>query len=162
MKKLVIYVMALFLLGFSACMEQNRPIFRGAEVEFDFAVLTAPVGGLTFPRRTVANTVGETEFRVNFVSAHRAEDTFVDVEIDPEFTTAVEGVDFTLSDTRVRIPANESFGFVTVGIINTGAIGGFVDVTLKLVDTGDVIASPNFQRVQVRITRPAPPADPAG
>jgi hypothetical protein len=158
MKKIIslFSLVMVFLLG--SCIEQNYPIWEGAVVEFQTAVTTAPVAGQNYPRVTVANNVqgGVVNLQVNLVARQRPNDETITYRVVPEGTTAVQGTDYNVSGSLV-IPANSSFGNLTVQIIDTGAIGGFVDLLLELEGNANIPASQNYKRVQIRITRPNPP-----
>lgn len=157
MKKIlsIFSLVMVFVLG--SCIEQNYPIWEGAEVEFQNAVTTAPVAGQNYPRITVANTVGTVNLQVNLVARQRASDETITYRVVPEGTTAVAGTDYNVSGT-LTIPANSSFGTLSVAVVNTGAIGGSVDLLLELEGNATIQPSENYKRVQLRITRPNPPA----
>lgn len=133
--------------------------WQGAVVEFQDAVVRTPVAGTAnpaYPRITVANTVGSVNLQVNLVAAQRTSDETITYKVvTGAGTTAVAGTDFAVSGSLV-IPANSSFGTLTVNIPNTGAIGGSVDVLLELEGNAQIPASQNYKQVQIRITRPNP------
>jgi len=158
MKKIISLFSLVMVLLFGSCIEQNYPIWEGAEVEFQDAVVRTPVPGQTFPRITVANDVGSVNLQVNLVARQRPNDETITYRIVPENTTAVQGTDFNVSGSFV-IPANESFGRVTIDVLNTGAIGGSVDLMVELEGNAEILPSQNYKQVQVRITRPNPPAE---
>lgn len=160
MKKILSIFSLLLIFAFSSCIEQKLVNWEGALVEFQQAVVLNPVAGTSnpaYPRISVANTVGSVNLQVNLIGAHRPNDEVINFRVVPEGTTAVAGTDFTVTGTAT-IPANSSFAQVTVNVVNTGAIGGFVDLLLELEGNATIQPSFNHKRVQVRITRPAPPA----
>jgi hypothetical protein len=157
MKKLFSLLTLAFVLVFSSCIEQDYTVFEGSVVEFQDAVVRTPVAGQKYPRITVANTVGTVTLRVNLVGAQRTADETLTYTVVPEGTTAVTGRDFTTSGTVV-IPAGSSFGDVTVSVLNTGAIGGSVNLLLQIDGNSSIASSQNHNQVQISITRPAPPA----
>ncbi|WP_291778944.1 DUF4843 domain-containing protein [Cecembia sp.] len=158
MKKIISLFSLVMVLLLGSCIEQNYPIWEGAEVEFQDAVVRTPTPGQTFPRIAIGNDVGAVNLQVNLVARQRPNDETINYRVVPEQTTAVQGTDFNVSGSLV-IPANSSFGTVTVDILNTGAIGGFVDVMIELEGNSDIIASENYKQVQLRITRPNPPEE---
>ncbi|GMQ29339.1 DUF4843 domain-containing protein [Algoriphagus confluentis] len=158
MKKIFSLLTLALVLVFSSCIEQNYPLWEGALVEFQDAVVRTPAAGQTYPRITVANTVGSVSLQVNLVAAQRSVDETITYTVVAEGTTAVSGTDYTTSGTLV-IPANSSFGTLTVTIPDTGAIGGSVDLLLQLEGNSSIQPSENYKRVQLRITRPNPPAE---
>ncbi|MBW3468698.1 DUF4843 domain-containing protein [Arthrospiribacter ruber] len=158
MKKILSIFSVMMVFAFGSCIDQNYPIWEGAEVEFQTAVVTAPVAGQNYPRVTVANTVGSHSFQVNLVARQRANDETIAYRVVSEGTTAVEGTDYNVSGSLV-IPANSSTASLTVDVIDTGAIGGSVDLLLELEGNSEIQPSENYKRVQLRITRPDPSED---
>jgi hypothetical protein len=67
-------------------------------------------------------------------------------------TTAAAGRDYVASGS-LTIPAGSSFGTLTVNVINTGKIGGSVDLLLQVVGNDEIGSSANYNKVQIRITR---------
>lgn len=157
MKKILSIFSLVMVFVFGSCIEQNYPIWEGAEVEFQAAVVTAPVAGQNYPRISIANSIGTYGLQVNLVARQRDSDETITYRVVSEGTTAVEGTDYNVSGSLV-IPANSSTATLEVDIINTGEIGGSVDLLLELEGNSTIQASENYKRVQLRITRPSPPA----
>ena len=153
MKKIyLLYLLALVLVS-SSCIEQNYPKWEGSLLEFQDAVVTTPVAGETYPRITVANTVGTVSLRVNLVGAHRASDEIIMYSaVTGAATTAVSGKDYTMTG-KLTIPKGSSFGTLTVNIIDTKKIGGTVDLLLQLDGNDEISYNTNYNKVQIRITR---------
>ena len=152
MKKLLYILPLALVLVLSSCIEQNYPVWEGALVEFQDAVVRAPVTGQKYPRITVANTVGAVNLQVNLIGAHRTSDETITYTVVQNGTTAVSGTDYTASGSLV-IPAGSSVGTLTVTVNNTGKIGGSVDLLLELVGNNLIGSSVNHNQVQIRITR---------
>ena len=152
MKKLFSLLTLAFALVFTSCIEQDYPVWEGALVEFQDAVVRTPLAGQKYPRITVANTVGTVNLQVNLIGAHRASDETIAFKVVPEGTTAVAGTDYTATGTVV-IPAGSSFGTLTVNVTNTGKIGGNVDLLLELEGNAAIGSSVNHNQIQIRITR---------
>ncbi|MEY2760703.1 MAG: hypothetical protein RLZZ96_603 [Bacteroidota bacterium] len=153
MKKIyLLYLLALVLVS-SSCIEQNYPKWEGSVLEFQDAVERTPLAGETYPRITVANTVGTVSFRVNLVGAHRASDEIIMYSaVTGAATTAVSGKDYTMTG-KLTIPKGSSFGTLTVNVVNTGRIGGSVDLLLQLDGNDEIGYNTNYNKVQLRITR---------
>jgi len=152
MKKLFsLYSLALVLI-LSSCIEQNYPTFDRHIVEFQDAVVRTPVSGQVYPRITVPNTVGTVTLQVNLVGAHKPADEVIQYTVAASGTTAAAGVDYTTASTLV-IPKGSSFGTLTVNVINTGKLGGSVDLLLQIIGNDKTGVSPSYDRVQLRITR---------
>jgi hypothetical protein len=152
MKKLFSLFTLALVLVFSSCIEQNYPVWEDHVVEFQDAVVRAPLAGQVYPRITVANTVGTVNLQVNLVGAHRPSDEIITYSVVAEGTTATAGRDYVASGT-LTIPAGSSFGTLTVNVVNTGRIGGSVDLLLQLVGNDEIGNSANYNKVQIRITR---------
>jgi hypothetical protein len=152
MKKLFSLFALALVLGFSSCIEQNYPVWEDHVVEFQDAVERTPLSGQVYPRITVANTVGTVNLRVNLVGAHRPSDEIITYSVVADGTTAVAGRDYVAPGT-LTIPAGSSFGTLTVNVVNTGRIGGSVDLLLQLVGNDEIGNSANYNKVQIRITR---------
>ena len=152
MKKLFSLFTLALVLGFSSCIEQNYPVWEGHVVEFQDAVVRTPLAGQVYPRISVANTVGTVNLQVNLVGAHRPSDEIITYSVVSEGTTAAAGKDYVASGT-LTIPAGSSFGTLTVNVVNTGKIGGSVDLLLQVVGNDEIGASANYNKVMVRITR---------
>jgi hypothetical protein len=152
MKKLFSLFTLALVLVFSSCIEQNYPVWEDHVVEFQDAVDRAPAAGLTYPIITVANTVGTVNLRVNLVGSHRPSDEIITYSVVAAPTTAAAGRDYVAPGT-LTIPAGSSFGTLTVNVINTGKIGGSVDLLLQLVGNDEIGNSANYNKVQIRITR---------
>ncbi|PRY84020.1 DUF4843 domain-containing protein [Mongoliibacter ruber] len=158
MKKIISIFSLVMVFVLGSCIEQNYPIWEGAEVEFQTAVITAPVAGQNYPRVAVANTAGTHSLQVNLVARQRDSDETITYVVVPEGTTAVAGTDYNVAGSLV-IPANSSTATLSVDIIDTGAIGGSVDLLLELEGNSTIQPSENYKRVQLRITRPNPPVE---
>jgi hypothetical protein len=153
MKKIyLLYLLALVLVS-SSCIEQNYPKWEGSVLEFQDAVERTPVAGETYPRITIANTVGTVNLRVNLVGAHKASDEIIVYSaVAGAATTAVSGKDYTMTG-KLTIPKGSSFGTLTVNVINTGKIGGTVDLLLQIDGNDEIGYNTNYNKVQLRITR---------
>ena len=152
MKKILSLLSLLVVLGFSSCIDQEYPLWDGSLVEFQDAVVRTPVAGQSYPRITVNNKVGTVSLQVNLVAPQRSSDETINYSVVPEGTTAVAGTDYSVSGSLV-IPANSSTGTLTVNVVDTGSLGGSVDLLLGLDGNASVSPSENYKQVQIRITR---------
>lgn len=172
MKSIKILAIITFMaFGLSSCFEENEPLWTETVVEFDAAVNNAKTGTLSYPRLTrvpkpgksvvstgasadpvITRTSGQIQFRVNLVGPHRAEDTTLEYMVYASETTAVQGVHFNVSGSFV-VPANESYGFITVDVLNNGPSTTAVDLVLELVPTDAIPVSENYKRLGLRIAQ---------
>ncbi|WP_048919228.1 hypothetical protein [Rufibacter radiotolerans] len=105
---------------------------------------------------TAARTVDSV--LVQLVGPHRSTPTEVTFEVIAG-STAVQGTDFTLdaanTGNKVVIPANSSFGYILLKpIVGGSAAGTTKRVGFKLLDAGEVKASPNYDTFYVSIFQP--------
>ncbi len=123
----------------------------------------------------ITRTTGNMTIRVNLVGAPTAEAREVGYKLISISTTvptvsfrkktpacgnntltltdAVEGTHFTVpSGKKITIPANSSFGFLTITILNAGATSGSARVVvLELDDSGTIKSSVNYRRIALAV-----------
>lgn len=110
----------------------------------------------------LTRTSGTVKFRVNLITAQQNTDQVITYRVvatekdatgaDVPATTAVSGVHYTTSGT-FTIPANSSYGEITVQILNPGATSGTKDLVLELVGNGTVKATANYSKLGLRISQ---------
>ena len=141
----------------------------GSNVEFDAATYNANAAGLTYPFMTrvpvygaVSSTAnspaltrlsGDVKLRVNLVGAQRSSETKVTYQVVTAESTAAAGTHFTTLSGTTTIPANSSFGFITVSVLNPGATTGTKDLVLQLTNNESVTANVNYAKVGLRIAQ---------
>jgi hypothetical protein len=118
MKKLKYFLPALLLLtSLVACNNELNKTFTSTLLEFDDAVLTTNATGRSFPIVSLVNsaTAGVTRTtRVNLVGPQKASDITVRVIVDPAYSTAAAASYTVANGGNVVIPANTSFGSLTL------------------------------------------------
>ena len=163
----IIFSLSLVLF-FSSCIKNDNQVFTGSLVEFDATVLNSPAVGKTYPLLTrvpvggtavntgnpsISRTSGLIKFRVNLVGRQRSSDQTINYTVVAAESTAVSGTHFTTPGSFL-IPANSSFGEVTVNVLNTGVSSTTpVDLVLELMNSGDVNASANYRFLGIRIAQ---------
>lgn len=181
MKKLfsiIAFAFMICLVG-TSCIKQNEPLL-GSEsvVEFDATVLNTPLTGQTYPvlsrvpaygaavsnaRPAITRTSGEIKFRVNLVGAQSSTDRSIGINVvanpvlpvnslGESMPAAQEGVHFTVPD-QVVIPANSSFGEVTVTILDPGASTGSRGLVLELTPATSLTPSNNYKYLGISISQ---------
>ena len=146
-KNNIIYGMLILFLSLSSCIKNDEIVLKESLVEFDASTHNAnalskayPVirqiapYGFAIPSGAViiSRTSGTIQLRINLVAPQSASDREINYKIVPNetFTQVISGVsrtaqpavkevNFTTSG-KVTIPANSSFGLLTVNIINPG------------------------------------------
>jgi hypothetical protein len=172
MKKLAIILFSAFVFSAGGCIKNDDITFTETVIEMDAAAYNANFTGRTYPmltrvpgqgRATSANfsdplltrSSGNFQLRVNLVGPQRSSDVVVTYAVDAAATTAVPGTHYAALGGTVTIPANSSFGYIPVSIINAApAPGTTVDlvVTLRSADGGARI-SENYKSVGLRIAQ---------
>jgi hypothetical protein len=111
----------------------------------------------------ISRTSGTVSLRVNLVGAQKNQPTEITYRVVPKSEykllgvavdtnqVAVAGVHFTALPGRVTIPADSSFGFINVDILNPGPGTTPVELVLMLTDSPSARASRNYKVVGLRI-----------
>lgn len=124
------------------------------------ATSVAATGVVADPLLT--RTSGTIRFRVNLITAQQPVDQTISYRVvatekdatgaDVTVTTAVSGTHYTTTGTFV-IPANSSFGELTIQVLNPGATTGTRDLVLELVGNDNVKPSVNYSKLGLRISQ---------
>jgi hypothetical protein len=176
MKKNILFLLLGISLLCSSCIKQINKNFTGETiVEFDATVLNSatspytyyvvtriPSDGIPIPTSNAAITRTTTtpiQLRVNLVGPQRSSDEVISYKVMTDVTPtapnmlATAGTHFTTGNT-FTIPANSSFGYVTVNIINTGTSSTNPrEVHLELLGNDNIKPSENYKRVAIRIAQ---------
>ncbi|MBD2756870.1 hypothetical protein [Spirosoma validum] len=151
--KAYLFLGALSLLVMS-CFDNMETVYDGPTViEFNEAVTRTPAVGRTFPIITANNSVtaGATFVQqLNLVGRQRSSDFSVKVAIDPVNTTITRANTYTLvNDGNVTIPANSSFGSLTLTVSRaTSSTSPTGNLVLVIDSTNtDYKASANYKRL---------------
>lgn len=169
MKKILSSVIFLMLVALTGCVKNELTTYTAApKVEWDASTWNANAAGLTYPflvkvpvpgivtptaQPNLTRTTGDVSLRVNLVGAQSSSVTTFDYVVVAAESTAVSGKHFTAITGKGTIPANSSFGTVTISILNPGATTGSVDLVLQLVDNSGIGASVNYSKVGLRIAQ---------
>ncbi|WP_192823184.1 DUF4843 domain-containing protein [Rufibacter sp. LB8] len=183
MKKLL-YLFAFIALTLNSCIENEEILWEQPMVEFDAAAYHgySTIGGVSkdytlltrrpqygrttlttatasFPADTVitrnwAATNGVFRLRVNLVGPQRPDATEVTYVVVAAETNAVAGTHYGTLSGRVTIPANSSFGYVEIPILNSGVSSATAaDLVLELRGNDSVKPSPKYDRIGIRISQ---------
>ena len=182
--KIIVFFLSLLTLGFSSCIKNEEIVFEDTVVEFDAATYNAKASGQVYPlltrvpgygRATRTSNVAATalspaaladplltrssglvKFRVNLVGPQRNSDIVMNYTVLPAVApaiSAVSGTHYTTGNT-VTIPANSSFGEISVQILNPGVASTTpVRLILQLETTNGVVASENFKTIALSIAQ---------
>ncbi len=110
----------------------------------------------------ITRTSGTIKFRVNLITAVQSKDQVISYRVvatekdatgaDVAVTTAVSGVHYTTGNT-FTIPANSSFGEISIQVLNPGATTGSKDLVLELVGNSEIKPSVNYSKIALRISQ---------
>jgi hypothetical protein len=173
MKKLGIFFLfiSLITLSLTSCIKNEEPIYNGTVVEMDAATWNANSVGVTYPiltrqpaagrasssanasDSTITRRSGTVQLRVNLVGAQRTTPTDITYTVDATSSTAVAGTHYAPLSGKVTIPANSSFGFIPVQILDPGATTGTKDLIITLTGGTNVSVNENYKSVGLRISQ---------
>ena len=176
MKNIIACVLLSIPVLFSSCIKEINKTFEGSTVvEFDATVLNSATTPFTYhvttrvptygyPTPTSAALITRTtttpvKLRVNLVGPQRSTDQTITYKVITDAVPAspnllaVAGTHYT-TNTSFVIPANTSFGEVTINIVNSGTSSTSPrEVHLELVGNTEIKPSENYKRVGVRIAQ---------
>jgi len=170
MKKIVLFLFLLVTFVFSGCIKNDLVKWTGSQVEFDAATWNANSAGLTYPIVTrvpvyggainstnsptlITRTTGQFQLRVNLVGAQKSTDQTFNVRVVPGESTAVEGTHYAPIPATGIIPANSSFGYVTVKTLDPGASTGSKTLVLELTSNDVLQANVNYAKLGLSIAQ---------
>jgi hypothetical protein len=172
MKKLGISLILVAFISFlGGCIKNEDPVFTAPVVELDAAAWNANSVGVTYPILTrqpaagrassssqasdsiITRRSGTIQLRVNLVGAQRSTPTNVTFEVDQTASTAVAGTHYAPLTGTITIPANSSFGFIPIQILNPGPTSGSKDLIIRLTGGEGVSVSKNYSTVGIRISQ---------
>ena len=168
MKKLIFSLTILSSVLLASCIKNDPVLFQDSKVEFDAATWNANSVGVTFPVLTRVPAQGfatpttqplltraTTSFnlRVNLVGAQRPAASSFTYTVDPA-STAVAGTHFAAFSGTGTIPADSSFGIITVNVLNPGVSSATPAVlVLQLTDNENFKANANYAKVGLSISQ---------
>lgn len=168
MKKIFFITTMLAAITWNGCIKNDPVVYKDTKIEFDAAIWNANGAGLTYPILTrvpaqniatgasqpsITRTSGSVQLRVNLVGAQRSTPTTFTYQVVSAESTAVAGTHYTTPSGTGTIPANSSFGIITIDILNPGATSGSKVLVLQLIDNNDVKVSVNYAKVGLSIAQ---------
>ena len=179
MKRSYFALVILLSIVFSGCIKNEEVIYkRNAVVEFDAATWNSNAAGVTYPILTrlpgygravinpsgnpptnnpdplISRTSGTIKLRVNLVGPQRPTDTEMTYEIMPSLTTARPTVHYAPITGKYIIPANSSFGEITIQLLNPLTSSSTTrDLALQLISGPEIYASDNYKVIVLRISQ---------
>lgn len=146
----------------SSCFKdfKDQYLFTEFMVEFDLASWESNAPGKTYPvAGPVEKGSGVQYFKINLLGEQSPMDQEINYKVDPEETTAIEGVHFRLADEgKVVMKANESEAFIAIEILDFPASQGLDTLVLELESTERVKVSRNYGKLGVAIILTGPPS----
>lgn len=146
----------------SSCFKDFKDEFLFTEfmIEFDASSWESNAPGKTYPiLGPVEKGSGVQLFKINLLGEQSPMDQVISYKVNPEETTAIEGVHFRLADDgQVVMKANESEAFVAVEILDFPASEGLDTLVLELEGTERVKVSKNYSKLGLAILLTGPPS----
>ncbi len=168
MKKILTSSILLCILFLTGCVKNELTVYKDAVVEFDATTWNANGAGLTYAmlirvpitgavtpasQPAITRATGTVTLRVNLVGAQKSTATDFDFVVASE-STATAGTHYTAITGKGTIPANSSFGTITITILNPGVSSTTArDLVLQLVDNASIKTSVNYAKVGLRISQ---------
>ncbi|HET9746819.1 MAG TPA: hypothetical protein VFP97_13980 [Chitinophagaceae bacterium] len=168
MKRIFFIVSFAAAFALNGCIKNDPVVFKDSLIEFDAAIWNSNAAGRTYPiltrvpaqgrvtgasQPTLTRSTGTVELRVNLVGAQRSTPTNFTYQVVGAETTAVAGTHYTNPSGTGTIPANSSFGLITIQILNPGASTGSKILVLELTDSPDAKVSVNYSKVGLSISQ---------
>src|SRR6266498_1653828 len=164
MKKIIFYLFLFSIAGISGCIKNDLVTWQGSQVEFDAATWNANSAGLTYPIVTrvpvyggtinttnsptlITRTTASLKLRVNLVGAHQSSDQMFNYHVVAGESTAVQGTHYAALSGTGTIPADSSFGYVTVNILDPGPSSGSKILVLELTNNNALEANFNYAKI---------------
>lgn len=140
------------LLGLTACNNSLDKVFdQQTLVEFNDAILRTNATGRTYSITSVANTAASATVvaQLNLVGRQRSTDLTVRVLPDPAATTAAASSYALANGGSVTIPANTSFGSLTMTVTRASSTTAPVGNVVLVIDSTstDFKPSQNYKRL---------------
>jgi len=178
MRKIFLSILMLFSIGalFTSCIKQyDKAIAADTnQIEFDATVWNTPLSGQIYPvlvrvptygaavssaNPSITRASGAIKFRVNFIGAQQSTAQTITYKLvsapvlPAGVSAAVLGTHFSTSGTCV-IPANSSFGEITITVINPGVSSTTpVGLVLELVGNDLIKPSANYRFLGVQVSQ---------
>jgi len=170
MKRLYIVLFIAFGISLSGCIKNEEVVFKkNPQVELDAATWNANAAGVNYPiltripgyGRAIVTTIdplltrgsGMIKLRVNLVGPQLPIDTELTYEIMESLTTARPTVHYAPITGKYIIPANSSFGEITIQLLNPLTSSTSKDLALQLISGSQIYASENYKVVVLRISQ---------
>lgn len=160
MRHLYIILSFIILTTLAGCFKdyEERYLFTDNRVEFQDAVINS--SPLNLP--ALSEKSGVVRYRVNMTGTQRTTDLTLPFRVIPEQTTARLGIDFSLpKGSSYTIPANSSFGWVEIEILQNGS--GKPKIQLELLPDEEQsikVMDRNYHKIGFQALFPStPPAE---
>ena len=166
MKKLLLPI-AFLLTVFTGCIKNTPATNSDSKVEFDAATWNANSVGVAYPiLRTVpiygaagggasiTRTLPTFQIRVNLLGAQKTTPTTFNYRVVSGETTATAGVHYTPLSGTGTIPANSSYGYIDIALLNSGVSSTTpVILVLEILSNDIVAANTNYAKVGFSIAQ---------
>lgn len=166
MKK-ILAAASFLMIMLTGCIKNNPVTTNVSKAEFDAATWNANSIGVTYPILTrvpiygaagggvsLTRTLGLFQIRVNLLGAQKTIPTTFNYTVVSGETTAAAGVHYTALPGTGTIPANTSFGFIDIVLLNPFVSSTTpVILVLEIVSNDIVAANTNYAKVGFSISQ---------
>ena len=169
MRKLFSIIAIASLVFFGSCIKNRLTLWTGTQIELDAATWNSNAVGLAYPILTRVPAYGEAvnatnsptsltrttapfQLRINLVGPQSKTDIPVTYHVVDAESTAIGGVHYAAFSGSTVIPANSSYGYITVTPLNPGATSGSRILVIELLNSG-VKTNPNYSKVGLSIAQ---------
>ena len=171
MKRITLILGVLSAIFLSGCIKNDIATYTAATIEWDAAAWNANSAGRTYPLMTrvpvygfatntsaspsplITRTTGTIRLRVNVVGVQSSAERTFRYQVVTGESTAVAGTHFQALSGTGTIPANSSFGYVDVVVLNPGAGTGTAVLVLEILESPDFKPSVNYAKVGLSIAQ---------
>ena len=178
MKKLLLPI-SFLLTVFTGCIKNTPAINSDSKVEFDAATWNANAAGVTYPifsqipvygavtipapittpptpptTPLLTRTLATFQIRVNLLGTQKSTATTFNYRVVSGETTATAGVHYTPLSGTGTIPANSSYGYIDIALLNSGVSSTTpVILVLEILSNDIVTSNTNYAKVGFRIAQ---------
>ena len=167
MKKIFVPFVLLIIISLSGCIKNTPATNSDSKVEMDAATWNANSVGVTYPilsgvpvfgaagtGAALSRTLPTFQIRVNMLGAHKSTPTTFNYRVVPGETTAIAGTHYVALSGTGTMPANSSFGFIDIPLINPGVSSSTpVILVLEVLSNTIVSANANYAKVGFSISQ---------
>jgi hypothetical protein len=167
MRKLLFSISLLSCLFLGGCVKNDPVTFTDNKIEFDAATWNSNAAGFTYPimastpnqgfaggTGTLSRSTGTFKIRINLLGTQISSASTFNYSVVATESTAIAGTHYTALSGTGTIPANSSFGFIDIPLLNPGVSSATpVVLVLELLPNGSILPNTNYAKIGFRISQ---------